>query len=325
MSLPHRTDGVGADRYSAAVIDLHTHSACSDGSDTPTELAANAAAAGLTAIALTDHDTTSSHEEMAAACANHGIELVAGVEVSLRDTAVTRRDADGSEHPINVHVLAYFVPVDESSAIQRALAELRTDRDTRNRALVDLLVSLGFADLTLDYLVHLAGRVDSIGRPHFARAMTELHPEIVGPASTESTSRIFSEWLGVGGRAYIPKTERTIEEFVRTGDGDGVVFSIAHPLLNYGLTNHSAIVSRGPALLSSLRDRGITGVEAYYGGTTEETRRVVAKVTRDVGMVPTGGSDYHGTYKPDVALAKGRFGDLHVQDEVLVELKAARL
>lgn len=315
---------VGVRRYCAAVIDLHTHSACSDGSDTPTELAARAAAAGLTAIALTDHDTTASHDEMAAACDRHGVELVAGVEVSLRDTTVTRRDADGNEHPINVHVLAYFAPMDPASALQRALADLRFDREARNRELVDLLVSMGFTRLTLPYLVDLAGRVDTIGRPHFARAMTELHPEIVGPAGPDSTSRIFAEWLGTGGRAYIPKTERTIEEFVSAGAGDGVVFSIAHPLLNYGLEDHESIAVRGPGLFSSLRDRGLTGVEAYYGGTTAETRRVVLKVTRDVGMVPTGGSDYHGTYKPDVALAKGRYGDLHVPDEVLVELKSAR-
>jgi 3',5'-nucleoside bisphosphate phosphatase len=306
------------------VIDLHTHSRCSDGSDSPTELAARAATIGLSAIALTDHDTTESHEEMAAACAHHGVELVAGVEVSLRDSTVTRRAEDGSVHPINVHVLAYFAPTDPASALQRQLAALRTDREVRNRALVDRLVELGFTRLTLEYVTALADRVDSIGRPHFARAMTELHPEIVGPPDPAATQRIFDEWLGVGGRAYIPKTDRTIEEFVSAGAGDGVVFSIAHPLINYRLGDDDAVARQGPALFASLRDRGVAGVEAYYGSTPARTRDLVVSITRQLNMVATGGSDYHGTYKPDVALGVGRYGDLHVRDDVLVNLKRAR-
>lgn len=306
------------------MIDLHCHSSFSDGSDSPRELARRAAAVGLAAIALTDHDTTAGHEEMAAACADEGVELVPGVEVSLRDLAVTRPNDMGEEQPINIHLLAYFVPLDPASALQRQLARLREDREARNRELVDLLVSLGFTRLTLEYVAALADRVDSIGRPHFARAMVELHPEIVGEPGPDTTSRIFAEWLAAGGKAYIPKTSRTIEDFVEAGAPEGVVFSIAHPHVNYRLDDLEAIARRGPALFSSLRDRGVTGVESYYGGIPEPMRRALATAARDVGMVPTGGSDYHGTYKPDIALGTGRYGDLRVPDEVLAELRKAR-
>jgi predicted metal-dependent phosphoesterase TrpH len=307
------------------VIDLHTHSRFSDGSDSPAQLAERAAALGLSAIALTDHDTTASHDEMVTACEHHGVELVAGVEVSLRDLAFTRPLPNGGDEPVNVHVLGYFVPTSPSSSLQRELAELRSDRSRRNIELVALLNELGFERVTIDYVTTLAGSMDSVGRPHFARAMTELHPEIVGEPSGETTAAIFAEWLGQGGRAYLPKTDKSIEQFVRAGAADQVVFSIAHPLVNYasGLSLDE-IARKMPPILSSLRDRGIRGVEAYYGGTTDETRRLMVKITRDLAMIPTGGSDYHGSYKPDVALGTGRYGDLRVPDEVLAELKAAR-
>ncbi len=305
------------------MIDLHTHSRFSDGSDSPTLLAERAAALGLSAIALTDHDTTASHVEMEEACARLGLELVPGVEVSLKDVA----------HPhlapgvagVNVHVLAYFVPLDPQSPMQRELSDLRVDRARRNRELVERLNSLGFTRLTLEYVVALAGNLDSLGRPHFARAMVELHPEIVGDASEDRTSEIFSQWLGQGGLAYLPKTEKTIEEFVVAGLDDGVVFSIAHPLVNYAKSASLDDIARiMPPIIASLRDRGIQGVEAHYGGTDAATRDLMVKLTRDAGMIPTGGSDYHGSYKPDVALGTGRYGDLRVPDDVLAELKRAR-
>jgi hypothetical protein len=307
------------------VIDLHTHSLFSDGSEHPRRIAEQASALGLRAIALTDHDTTASHDEMAAACADLELELVNGVEVSLRDDAHQRADRDGVLGPINIHLLAYFCPVDPASALQRELADLRVDRRNRNLALVELLVSLGFTRLTYDYVVALSGTEESVGRPHFARAMSELHPEIVGEPGDATTMSIFADWLGQGGRAYIPKTSKTIEEFVRAGAHDGVVFSIAHPLVNY-LTSSSRdqIASTMPAVLASLRDRGVLGVEAHYGGTDLATRQLMVSIARDVGMIPTGGSDFHGSYKADVALGTGRHGDLCVPDSVLDELKNAR-
>ena len=177
------------------MLDLHTHSTFSDGSDTPTQLAEKAHHLGISAIALTDHDTTLSYDEMSTACSKLGLELVTGVEVSLRDTEFPRV-RDGVTKARNVHVLAYFLPLDAEHPIQKKLTSLRRDRDSRNHELVTLLQEKGFEDLTLAYLTEMTGNVDSIGRPHFARAMIDLHPELVGEQNENTWNRIFTDWLG---------------------------------------------------------------------------------------------------------------------------------
>ncbi len=304
------------------MIDLHTHSSFSDGSDTPTELAQNARDLGLSAIALTDHDTTASHDEMAGACAEHGIELVPGVEISLVDDEFPKR-RNGQTVSRNVHVLAYFLPLDPEHPLQKNLEILRRDRDERNRKLVALLQELGFGLVTLEYVANLARGYESIGRPHFARAMFELHPDIVGGESDESWRALFNEWLGSDGRAYIARKSMTVSRFVDAAKGSGTVFSVAHPLLNY-LDDSTTVESSMPRVFASLRERGFRGVEAYYGGTGATMRALMVKLTRDAGMIPTGGSDYHGSFKESVKLGFGASGDLRVPDEVLDELKAAR-
>jgi predicted metal-dependent phosphoesterase TrpH len=306
------------------VLDLHTHSSFSDGSVTPTQLAEKAHHLGISAIALTDHDTTLSNEEMSAACEHFGLELVPGVEVSLRDTEFPRV-REGVTKPRNVHVLAYFLPLNAEHPLQKKLTSLRHDRDSRNHELVTVLQEKGFEDLTLAYLTEMTGNVDSIGRPHFARAMIDLHPELIGEQNDNTWNRVFSDWLGTDGAAYVSKTSMPVEEFVDAAKGSGTVFSIAHPLVNYvDEINPTSIETTMPRVMASLRERGFAGVEARYGGTSAGIRALMVKLTRDAGMIPTGGSDYHGTYKTDVQLGFGRTGDLRVPDEVLDELKAAR-
>ena len=304
------------------MIDLHTHSTYSDGSETPQQLAQLAHDLGLSAIALTDHDTTLSHDVMLTSCAELGIELIPGVEVSLRDNEIPKV---GRQHgsPRNVHVLAYFLPLEPTHPLQKKLEALRRDRTIRNRALVTSLQEQGFEDLTLEYLTALAGNEDSIGRPHFARAMFELHSDLLGEATDDAWNRVFIEWLGDGGKAYIPKTSMPIEEFVSAAKGSSTVFSIAHPLVNY-MDSNTSIESTMPRVFASLRERGFQGIEAYYGGCDAATRNLMVKLTRDAGMIPTGGSDFHGSYKESVKLGYGRSGDLRVPNEVLDELKAAR-
>jgi len=310
--------------YHRGVIDLHTHSTFSDGSETPATLARMAKEVGLAAIALTDHDTTASHDDMQAACDAEGIELIPGTEISLVDHEFPRVDRDSKTTGRGVHVLAYFLPLDPNSPMQQVLTRLRADRRTRNQALVTMLRDLGFERLTFSVVEGLARSADSIGRPHFAEAMFSLHPEIVGERTPESWSNVFVEWLGSGGKAYLPKTELTLEEVVAAAAGSGTVFSMAHPLLNY-LGDYTAdrIDREMPAIIRSLKDRGFTGIEAYYGGTSKPIRDLMVKLTRDAGMIPTGGSDFHGTFKKDVALGRGHSGDLAVPDHVLNELRDA--
>lgn len=310
------------------VIDLHMHSNFSDGSDDPEVLAASAKAMGLSAVALTDHDTTDSFERMAAACAREGIELIPGVEVSLTDVMATKTRGDGAvEQGVSVHVLAYFVPVDPGHPFQQLLTSLRNDRRNRNIKLVELLHSHGFSRLSYDEILQRAKSEYSVGRPHFAQAMFDFHPEIVGPQNPENWQKLFNEWLGHGGKAYLKKTELTIEDFVTAAQGAGVVFSIAHPTLNYfgHSISDAEISSKFPPILNSLRERGVQGVECYYGSWPESRRNLLVSLARNAGMIPTGGSDFHGSMKANVRLGVGLMGDLHVPDSVLEELRAARV
>ncbi|MBU6233157.1 MAG: PHP domain-containing protein [Acidobacteria bacterium] len=308
------------------MIDLHMHSNFSDGSDDPEVLAVAARKAGLSTIALTDHDTTDSHERMAAACAAEGIELIPGVEVSLTDPTATKvRDDGTTEKSVSVHVLAYFVPLDPVHPFQQKLLQLRHDRQKRNIALVSLLHENGFTRLNYEEILQRAKSEYSVGRPHFAQAMFDYHPEIVGEQTPENWQKLFNEWLGQGGKAYLRKTELTISSFVEAGRGSGVVFSIAHPTLNY--FGHSVsdqeIAERFPAILASLHTQGVKGVECFYGSWPERRRQLLLSLARNEGMIPTGGSDYHGTVKKNVHIGRGLEGDLHVPDSVLDELRTA--
>jgi 3',5'-nucleoside bisphosphate phosphatase len=306
------------------VIDLHTHSTFSDGSETPEVLAQKAAEVGLRAIALTDHDTTSSHEDMAAACDKVGIELVNGCEISLADSAfpVMR---DGEAKARGVHVLVYFLSMDPTDPVQQLLARLRQDRLNRNLHLLEKLQALGFEKLTHDDLVARAHRADSVGRPHFAKAMFELHPELVGHETDDGAwQRVFADYLGSSGKAYLPKTNLSIEEFVAAAKGTGAIFSAAHPFLNYlDSPSPDNIMNHMPAVIDSLKQRGFSGIESHYGSLPLEVRSLMVKLTRDAGMIPTGGSDYHGAFKEGVRLGYGLQGDLNVPNEILDELKDA--
>jgi len=300
------------------------HSTFSDGTETPTTIAAMAHEIGLSAVALTDHDNTASHDEMAAACAQWGIDLVVGCEISLIDPVYPRRDENGKASKRGVHVLAYFLPTDPASSMQQFLAHLRRDRADRNSALLEKLQSLGFERLTMDIVRSFAGSDTGVGRPHFAQAMLTTHPELVNTDGRDAISAVFADWLGVTGQAYLKNSDLTIEQAVDAAAGTGTVLSVAHPLLNYFPdASHSTIEAELPAILRSLGDRGITGIEAHYGGSNATTRAFMVKMTRDAGLIPTGGSDFHGAFKPDVRLGVGRSGDLHVPDSVLDELRVA--
>lgn len=189
-------------------IDLHTHSTASDGTDTPAELVANAAAAGLDVVALTDHDTVGGHAEAAAALPE-GLTLVTGAELSCQ--------VDG----VSLHMLAYlFDPAEPELAREREL--VRDDRVPRAQAMVRMLQELG-VPVTWEQVARIAGD-GSVGRPHVATALVEL-----GVVDTVSDA-FTSAWLGNGGRAYADKHELDPFDAVRLVKAAGGVTVFAHPL-----------------------------------------------------------------------------------------------
>jgi 3',5'-nucleoside bisphosphate phosphatase len=278
------------------MIDLHTHSTCSDGTDPPERIAELAAKAHCRAVALTDHDTLAGLPAAREAAARLGVELVAGCEVScrFRDTSA--------------HVLVYFVEEPEGP-LQDELARLRGDRVARNRALVDRLAGLGLP-ISYDELVAEAAGEESAGRPHLAAVL--VRKGVVG-----SVGDAFDQWLAEGRPGYVPKARVTPAQIAALARRSGGVAVLAHPFtLDLTPTELSSAVAE-------LAADGLGGIEAYYGRYSPDERRALADLAQRHGLVATGGSDYHGTVKADLSVGSGT-GDLSVPDHVLDDLAARR-
>ena len=276
-------------------VDLHVHSSVSDGTEPPDAVVAKAASLGLSAIALTDHDTLSGIPAARAAAASLPIDLVPGVELSV--------DHDG----LKLHMLAYFIEPD-AGPLQDRLAMLRAGRDTRNVVIVERLNALGYPITMEDVLRHAGG--DAVGRPHIADALVEA-------GSISSRSEAFEDLLSDGGRAYVERKRLTATEAIDLTIQSGGVNSIAHPLT----VNTDASILR--SVLGDLRDAGLVGLEAYYSEYAPAIRSQLASVAADLGLVATGGSDYHGAGKPGLEIGTGH-GDLVVPGAALEELRQRR-
>lgn len=253
------------------MIDLHTHSHYSDGTDAPADLMRLAYQEGLRIVALTDHDCTDGLAEARAAAAElRGLEVIPGIELSCEYT-----DRE-------VHVLGYFLEID-NAPLQARLAELREARRTRADRILDRLDALGLA-LDRDRVREIAG-TGAFGRPHIARALMEA-------GHVESINEAFDRYLARGRPAYVERMRLTIPEAIAMIRQAGGAASIAHP---WALENLDG-------LLAEAKASGLAGLEAHYGrydsGRVEELVALAAKH----GLVATGGSDYHGANKPDVTL-----------------------
>lgn len=250
-------------------IDLHTHSTASDGTDTPAELVRNAAAAGLDVVALTDHDTVRGHAAAKAALPE-GLTLVTGAELSCR--------LDG----VGLHMLAYLFDPDEPE-LARERELVRDDRVPRAQTMVRKLRELG-VPVEWEQVARIAGD-GSVGRPHIATALVELG--VVGTVSDAFTP----EWLADGGRAYAEKHELDPFDAIRLVKAAGGVTVFAHP----------AAVKRGEVVpessIAALAAAGLDGIEVDHTDHDEPTRARLRGLARELGLLTTGSSDYHGSRK----------------------------
>jgi 3',5'-nucleoside bisphosphate phosphatase len=277
------------------VIDLHTHSTCSDGSEEPARVIDLAAEAGCRAIALTDHDGVFGLAPARARAEALGIGFVPGCEVS----STRGRNA--------LHLLCYFVD-DRSETLGELLREVRNDRDERNRALAERLDAIGLPVSLDDASAEAKGEV--VGRPHFAAVL-------VRRGEARSIDEAFDRWLGDGRPAYVPRRPLSPQRVVEAAHADGGVVSLAHPLAN------ESTIERLGELVEELASVGLDGLEANYAGYGPTTRAQLTELASSERLVATGGSDFHGTYRPGIRVGVGR-GDLDVADRVLDELEARR-
>lgn len=267
----------------AGGIDLHAHTTASDGSLTPTALVEKASALGLIALAVTDHDTVGGLSEAQQAAAAVGLDLVSGVELSVED--------EGGRF----HLLGYeFDP--DSAELAEMLAALRRSRAERNEKMAAKMAELGLP-VTLDDVRAEAGGDNAgdddgevIARPHFARALMKA-------GVVTSVKEAFDRFLSNGKPLYLPKDVLTPRDAIALLHRAGGAAVMAHP----GLVplSASALDARVQALTEGA---GLDGLEAYYSQhSPAETARFLA-LARRLGLLVTGGSDFHGTPKPDVPL-----------------------
>lgn len=278
------------------MIDLHTHSTCSDGTDPPERVVELAVTAGCSAVALTDHDTLSGLPRAMARAQELGITLVPGCEVSCA--------YEGG----SAHVLVYFAEADDGP-LQAELAALRRDRVARNRELADRLRTLGL-DVTYDEIVAQAAGEESAGRPHVAAVL-------VRHGYAESIPDAFDRWLGTGAPAYVPKARLEPAALAAAARASGAVAVLAHPL-TLGLDAGGL-----ESAVAHLAEAGFAGIEAHYGRYSPETRAELVALAGRHDLVATGGSDYHGDVKAGLSVGTGE-GDLAVPDGALEALVARR-
>lgn len=279
-------------------IDLHLHTTHSDGSLRPSEVLALAQKAGVTALAITDHDIVDGIPEALETGARLGIEILPGVEIS---------SFDGKSE---LHILGYCINWQDETLLGR-LATLRKSRHRRNPLIIERLQALGL-ELTYDEVRSLAG-TESVGRPHIARLLMEK-------GYVTSAKEAFDRYLAEGRPGYVARELPTPAEaisWIRNARGVAV---LAHP------TWVKESTETLPAFIRALKDNELGGMEVHYSTHTKQQTAKFLELTKQFGLLVTGGSDFHGLTKPDIAVGTGR-GSLKVPERLLAPLKeaAARL
>ena len=280
--------------------DLHAHTTASDGTKSPTALVQLAAAEGLVGLAVTDHDTVDGIAEAMAEGDRAGVEVVPGVEISLEYKGPMVGARSGW-----MHLLVYHLSLD--GPLARELREMQAWRAARNGLMIEKLCELGL-EMSLDEVAAASGG-GQIGRPHFARVMLDK-------GYVETRQEAFDKYLAKGAPAYLDKQRLSPDDAIARARAEGAVPVLAHP---YSLgIGGDELRTR----LAHWRDRGLCGLEVIYPEQDREVRAFFAGLADDLGLIATGGTDYHGDNKPHIALGRGIDGNVTVPASVLDEIRA---
>lgn len=274
-------------------IDLHVHTLASDGSDTPADVVRMAAELGLRAVAVTDHDTFAGLPEAIEAGARYGVEVVPGVELSTI--------YDGVE----VHVLGYYMDAGHPR-LRAMMARATAERNARNETMVQRLHDAGYP-VTMDALHAAFPGQTMLGRPHISEYLMRR-------GYVSSVQDGMKNLLGRGKPFYVARYNIPLEESVETLRAAGGLPVVAH-LFKYRYTPEQLT-----AMVDAAAAAGAVGLEAMYTNYTPEQEQAVRVLAAERGLLCTGGTDYHGARKPDIALGRG-FGNLRVPYALLEGLK----
>ncbi len=271
-------------------FDFHTHTDVSDGSLSPSALVRKAKREGLRLIAITDHDNIDGIPEAVETGRKIGIDVIPGVEISI-------------DFKATMHMCGYFIDITDTQ-LRKALKFVQDARRDRNPQIIDKLNKLGM-DVRIEDVKKHAGR-DQIGRPHFAKALIEK-----GYVTTKEEA--FEKYLAKGRPAYVDKKRLDREKAVKTILDAGGTAVLAHPKQ---LRLDTAKEYR--KLFMEMKELGVSGIEAYSSCHTEDENKMFREIADELGMLVTGGSDFHGDTKQDVEL--GEFGEnIDIDVDKLVE------
>ncbi len=274
------------------LIDLHVHSNASDGTLSPSQVVDLASRQGLRAMALTDHDTLDGLEEALEAGKQYGIEVICGIEFS---TSYQGRD---------VHIVGLDLNPDDVR-FQEALKEFQLSRDRRNLAIIKRLQEHG---VSISWDAMMENFPDCVWtRAHFARYLME-HGYV------SSIKEAFPRYIGDRAPCFVPREKVTPYQAIRLIQDNGGIAVLAHPML-YGLG-----LEQLRLLFSRLRDAGLDAVEVFYSTNSQEEERLSRQLARDFNLKLSGGSDFHGSNKPDIQLGCGK-GKLKIPYTVLENLR----
>lgn len=263
--------------------DLHMHSTASDGTDAPGDLPRLAKKAGLKAIALTDHDTTAGLSEFLAAAKKARIKAVPGIELSA-DPSILHAETDKVARLGTLHILGYFINP-EAPHLAEIETRLREARAQRNPEMIERLKELG---MSIDYeeVIEAAGGAGAIvGRPHIGQVMMRK-------GYVKSIHEAFTRYIGQGGEAYVRKDRLSAEEAINAiHEADGLAV-LAHPT-QLGIDTAAKL----EFAVATLKKLGLDGIETRHSDHDPRDTERFTKLAEKLGLLTTGGSDYHGSRK----------------------------
>lgn len=273
-------------------IDLHTHSIRSDGSFTPSDLVRHGKENGLAALALTDHDSIDGVEEAMRTGEEIGMEVVPGIEFSVQSKTET-------------HILGYYIDIHHPSLLE-ALEQIRRERRERNHMVVENLRKLGF-DVSLEEVFPLAPN-GLIGRAHFAKLLVQK-------GYVSSVKEAFDLYLSNGKPAYASNQSLSPQRAVQLIKEAGGCAFVAHL--------HLIRMEDAPLreFLSDLKKVGLDGIEGYYTEYTPEMQETYQRMAKELGLLLSGGTDFHGAMKPHISIGTG-YGNLAIPYTLLEQIKA---
>ena len=266
--------------------DLHIHTTYSDGSFTPQEIVDKAKKAGFKAIAISDHDTLEGIKPAVKYAEDKDIEVIPAIEFST-----FRGKAE-------IHILGYFIDY-EDKFLKEKVQKIYDSRKKRAQKMVELLNQEN-VDITFDEVRNVAGD-DYIGRPHIAKLMVQKgYIDEMGDAFTE-------DYIGNGGRAYVKKYKISPVEAIKLIKDSGGIPVLAHPVF----INHGEPLRKDD--IKEMKANGLVGIEVYHSKHNTDNANYYKEIANELGLLITGGSDFHGENSPGVKLGDIRLDDSHVK------------